>query len=177
MKNQKGFSLLELLMSLFIVFVLATIGYSQYVSSWENAQRAAIISNMHTVQLCVEDFCTRADGVYPGGLNTMVCQVSSSYLDSSVIAGATKPPYPIKANIPDNFINPIDSTHDAIKGGLARKPAGCVYYAAYDGAGNKLADGQIGVSYKITAMGPYRPIELVLLPGVSIKKEAGNEKK
>jgi prepilin-type N-terminal cleavage/methylation domain-containing protein len=174
MKNQKGFSLLEFLMSLFVISLLATIGYSQYVSSWENAKQTAIIANMHTIQLSTEDYSTRADGVYPGGINTMICEVSINP-DSSVLAGANKPPYPLKSLIPDATVNPIDSTYDAIRNGLARKPAGCVYYYGLGIAGKPAGEGNIAVAYKITAMGPYRPITLVLTSGG--KKEAGNETK
>ncbi len=182
MKSQEGFSLLEFLMSLFIVFVLATIGYTQYVTSWENAKQGAIKANMHWVQLCAEDFSTRCDGIYPGGINTMICQVtgggSGTVYDSVVIAGTNKPPYSIYALIPDSLANPIDTTHDAIRNGLARKPAGCVYYCGIDAEGKPVGEGNpANGGYKITAMGPYRPIKLVLLTGISIKKEAGNEKK
>ena len=173
MKNQNGFSLLEFLLSLIIVFVLTTIGYSQYVSSWENAKRAAIIANMHTIQLTVEDFSTRADGVYPGGINTMVCQVSVNP-DSSVLAGANKPPYTLKSLIPESTANPVDTTNDAIRNGLARKPAGCVYYYGINTLGKPSAEGEKAVAYKITAMGPYRPLTYVLTSG---GKEAINEKK
>ncbi|MDQ7799496.1 MAG: prepilin-type N-terminal cleavage/methylation domain-containing protein [Candidatus Edwardsbacteria bacterium] len=162
MKNSKGFSLLEFLMSLFIVFVLATIGYTQYVTSSKNANQAAIIANMHTIQLCTEDFSTRADGAYPGDINTMVCKVSSNYLDSSVIAGTNKPPYPLKALIPGSTYNPIDSTHDAVRNGKARKPAGCVYYCGLDASGKPTGEGKPAFGYKITAMGYYRPLTDIL---------------
>lgn len=176
MKNQKGFSLMEFLMSLFMISLLTTIGYSQYVSSWENAKRTATIANMHTVQLCAEDFSTQADGIYAGGINTTVVQVNPLAVGNDhVIAGANKKPFPANALIPSNFINPADSTHASIKNGSAKKPFGCVYYSAYDVAGNKVNDGQAAFSYKITAMGPYRPITLVLTSGG--KKETGNEKK
>jgi prepilin-type N-terminal cleavage/methylation domain-containing protein len=169
MKNQKGLSLLEFLMSLFIVSLLGTIGYSQYVSSWENARQSAIKANMHTIQLCAEDFSTQADGVYAGGINTTVEQVNPLAVGNDrVIAGANKKPFPANALIPANFTNPVDSTHASIKNGPAKKPFGCVYYMAYDVAGNKVKDGQAAFSYKITAMGAYRPISFMLS---SAKKE------
>lgn len=176
MNNPKGFSLFEFLTSLFLVFVMATIGYTQYVTSWENAKQTAIISNMYTVQLCAEDFCTMADGMYPGGINTMVCEVSSVISDSSVFAGANKPPYPLRSLIPATTINPIDSTHDAIRNGLAHKPSGCIYYFGSDTSGKQTNEGTAAVGYKITAMGPYRPITLVLTSS-GLKKGSGNEKK
>ncbi|MHB8158154.1 MAG: type II secretion system protein [Desulfocucumaceae bacterium] len=175
MKNQKGLSLLEFLVSMVIVFTLATIGYSQYVTSSENAKQTAIIANMHTVQLCTEDFSTQADGVYPGGINTEVAQVCpTNPTTHGVMAGATKQPFPTEAMIPVDFVNPVDSTRDAIKNGLARKPFGCVYYLGLDVAGNPAGEGNIAVGYKITAMGAYRPVMLVLTSG---GKGAGNEKK
>jgi Tfp pilus assembly protein PilE len=171
MKNQQGFSLLEFLASMFIVFTLATIGYSQYVTSAENAKQTAIIANMHTVQLCAEDFCTQSEGYYPGGINTTVEQANPSVVgNDNVIAGVTKQPFPSTALIPSTFVNPVNSGYDAIKNGPAKKPFGCVYYAAYDIAGNKVNDGQGASSYKITAMGAYRPITFMLY---SSKKEGG----
>ena len=178
MKNQKGFSLPEFLISVVLVFALATIGYSQYVASAENAKQAAIIANMHTVQLSTEDFSTQSEGYYPGGTNTTIEQANPSNPllvgNYSVIAGATKQPYPATALIPSTFVNPVNSTYDAIKNGPARKPSGCVYYTAYDVAGNKVNDGQGACSYKITAMGPYRPLVYVCSSG---GKEASHEKK
>ena len=171
MKNQQGFSLLEFLASMFIVFTLATIGYSQYVTSAENAKQTAMIANMHWIQLCAEDFATQADGFYAGGINTTVEQANPLGVGNvHVMAGATKRPFPAEAMIPADFVNPVDSTHDAIKNGPAKKPFGCVYYAAYDIAGNKVNDGQGASSYKITAMGAYRPITFMLY---SSKKEGG----
>ena len=175
MKNPKGFSLLEFLAAMIIVFALATIGYSQYVTSAENAKQTAIKGNMHTVQLCAEDFSTQSEGVYPGGINTTVEQANPSVVgNDNVMAGATKQPFPANALIPSDFVNPINSGYDAIKNGPAKKPFGCVYYTAYDVAGNKVNDGQGAYSYKITAMGPYRPLTIICSSG---GKEAGNEKK
>jgi type II secretory pathway pseudopilin PulG len=158
MKNQKGFSLLEFLMSLFIVFVLTIIGCTQYINVKENARQSALKANMHTIQICAEDFSTRADGVYPGGINTMVCTVSTNYRDSSIIAGANKPPYDVKSLIPVSTYNPIDSIQDAIRNGAARKPAGCVYYCGLDASGKPTGEGNPAYGYKITAMGYYRPL-------------------
>ncbi|MBI4726611.1 type II secretion system protein [candidate division TA06 bacterium] len=163
MKNQQGFSLLEFLASVVIVLALATIGYSQYVTSAENAKQTAIIANMYTIQLCAEDFSTQAEGVYPGGINTEVAQVCpANPTNHSVMAGATKQPYPATALIPSDFANPVNGGYDAIKNGPVKKPAGGVYYTAYDAAGNKLNDGQAAFSYKVTAMGAYRPITFTL---------------
>jgi Tfp pilus assembly protein PilE len=174
MKNQKGFSFPEFLTAVVLVFALATIGYSQYVTSAENAKQTAIIANMHIVQLCAEDFSTQAEGVYPGGINTEVAQVCpTNPTNHSVMAGATKQPFPATALIPSNFVNPVNSGYDAIKNGPAKKPFGCVYYSAYDAAGNKVKDGQAALSYKITAMGAYRPLAYVCSSG---GKEAGNGK-
>ena len=175
MKNQNGFSFPEFLISVVLVFTLATIGYSQYVTSAENAKQAAIKGNMHAVQLCAEDFSTQAEGVYPGGINTEVAQVCpAASSNHSVMAGATKPPFPAEALIPADFVNPVNSFYDAIKNGIARKPAGCVYYLGLDISGNPAGEGNYAVSYKITAMGAYRPLTLVLTSG---GKEVGHEKK
>ncbi|MDO9390784.1 MAG: type II secretion system protein [bacterium] len=175
MKNQQGFSLLEFLASMFIVLALATIGYSQYVTSAENAKQAAIIANMHSIQLSAEDFSTQADGVYPGGINTEVAQACpASSTNHNVMAGATKQPFPAEALIPADFVNPVDSTHDAIRNGLSRKPFGCVYYLGLDADGNPAGEGNYAVGYKITAMGAYRPLMLILTYG---GKGASHEKK
>ncbi|MBI5805823.1 prepilin-type N-terminal cleavage/methylation domain-containing protein [candidate division TA06 bacterium] len=175
MKNQKGFSLLEFLAAMVIVFALATIGYSQYVTSAENAKQAAIIANMYSIQLSAEDFSTQADGVYAGGINTEVAQVCpANPTNHNVMAGATKQPFPSEALISVDFVNPVDSTHDAIRNGLARKPFGCVYYLGLDAAGNPAGEGNYAVGYKITAMGPYRPLTIICSSG---GKGASHEKK
>ncbi|MDI6739759.1 MAG: type II secretion system protein [Candidatus Edwardsbacteria bacterium] len=175
MRSQNGFSLIELVIAIFICMLLSAVGYSQYVTAWENARQSATKANMHTAQLCAEDFSTRAEGVYPGGINTMIYQAMGYGSDSTVIAGANKPPYASKALIPSTFVNPIDSTHDAVRTGIARKPAGCVYYCGVDGSGKPVGEGKPAVGYKVTGMGPYRLLTLVLTSGV--KKETGNDKK
>ena len=130
---------------------------------------------MHIVQLCAEDFSTQSEGYYPGGINTTVEQANPSVVgNDNVMAGATQQPFPSTALIPSTFVNPVNSGYDAIKNGPAKKPFGCVYYTAYDVAGNKVNDGQGAYSYKITAMGAYRPLVYVCSSG---GKETGHEKK
>ncbi|MEW6686466.1 MAG: prepilin-type N-terminal cleavage/methylation domain-containing protein [Candidatus Edwardsbacteria bacterium] len=165
-ENQKGFSIVELLIALLLLGVLSTIGYSQYVKSSENAKEASIKANMHTVQLAGENFSTMAEGLYPGGINTTVAQVLAQIgipsTNNSVIAGATRPPFPPEALIPVDFANPINPNNHAIRNGVAKKPFGCVYWQGFDTSGNSVGEGEAALSYKITGMGVYRPIAFIL---------------
>jgi prepilin-type N-terminal cleavage/methylation domain-containing protein len=63
--SQRGFTLIELMVVVVIIGLLAAIAIPNYASMQRNAQESGVKSNMHTLQLVMEDYSVQNDGFYP----------------------------------------------------------------------------------------------------------------
>ena len=63
--NQKGFTLLEIMIVAIIISVIVAITIPNLIRLKERAMEAAVKANMHTLQLAVEDFAVQTLGIYP----------------------------------------------------------------------------------------------------------------
>ena len=63
--NDKGFTLIELMIVVVIIGILAAIAIPNFVAMQDRAREASVKANMHTFQLAIEDFAVKNTGTYP----------------------------------------------------------------------------------------------------------------
>jgi len=65
LRNEKGFTLIELMIVVVIIGILAAIAIPNFVAMQDRAREGSVKANMHTFQLAIEDFAVKNTGTYP----------------------------------------------------------------------------------------------------------------
>ena len=94
LRQNSGFTLIELMIVVVIIGILAAIAIPNFIAMQNRAKEGSTKANMHTLQLAAEDYGVRNDGVYAADMT----------------AGGTAA---ISASLPASFKNPFDGTTGA----------------------------------------------------------------
>ena len=65
LRNEKGFTLIELMIVVVIIGILAAIAIPNFIAMQDRAREGSTKANMHSFQLAIEDFAVKNSGAYP----------------------------------------------------------------------------------------------------------------
>ncbi len=92
LRDQRGFTLIELMIVTVVIGILAAIGLANYMSMENRARVSQVRSTMHIVQLATEEFSTRNNGGYPATAASTTADGAVTF--ASLLPGGSMPQNP-----------------------------------------------------------------------------------
>lgn len=145
MRNNKGFTLVEILIVVVILGILAAIVVPQFTNASSEAVKGALQSQLQTITSQVELYRVKHNGAYPHNVDTNFAGsaandgwgelVSGEYLKEAPLNGYTGD----SKLVTGNEAAALGETRDSANGWYYDSNTGSIFAAAYDRANNLLA--------------------------------------
>ena len=139
-KNQKGFTLIELMIVVVIIGILAAIAIPNFIAMQSRAKEGSTKANMHTFQLAAEDYGVQHDGVYATSVDSIAKLLPSG-----------------GANFKNPFTGQTANSYE-LAGAWSRAPVA-------SNSGEVVYIDSATVQYSIGGKGKSAPLTLVLSSG------------
>lgn len=115
--NNRGFSLIELMIVVVIIGLIATIAIPNFMNVQSRAKEASTRSNTHTVQLAVENFAVLNEGRYPADVDNDAAPNGETIMD--MMPGGL----PLRNTFTNAATEPINAAAAANPGEIAYQAA------------------------------------------------------
>src|SRR6266581_4664595 len=132
MKNNRGFSLLELLIVVAIILIIATIAIPSLLRSRQSAQESSAVAQLRTINTAEVTYLSSNQGSY-GAIGPLITQ---GLLDNRFSGSVSGYNFTITASGSNYTVNADPTSANAGRFGYYSAPDAVIRYATYQAAGS-----------------------------------------